>query len=1054
MAIRNRFIVKIEHRNKHGVMIDYTSYAVFPLKFANLLDERLDECYLSLRYMQRKEFKPLARVKIILQNEEYYGFKPNEKVVRHQERTLNFFVANDKAERKPVGGKVWCHDLYLIEPTKLLEMYIVESLTWRNNLGKDYTKNAPNITPVFQDPEDIGLIPFRVEYKTDSINKPYVSPLSPQTSIELTTIRNIDRDLKSGSTTILDNRSNIKIYRNGILIKTITGLDTVDTVTVQSGSYEIIYNLYWQQKNDIGWWGEGVRYNITVVANQYPLKRFTITDIINRLLDLAEPLRLGETPRFKLNAEQATQFEQIYAPEFSMTRNTLRECLQEIGAFIHGEPRLAILDDGTYEIRYDMYGGMKKSVVSRNANVYTDCQAKIEDYCTSLDSSASNLVCQTDWAAGVIFEPNKADYRTVRTETQYTRISDTNMLISTDRPIYQVDKLEVLVPYGRYVAAVDITPYVVESTIYSSQLSSYSEQYPYSKAYGIYYTKGEKDIKGLSFKVENAISSVFEQYAIVNIIQRTCENAGISWTPPSGTNDYPKLAFRVTYLPIFDVRVAQSKSYYREHDKHVALIYNQSANMIESKYYGENLKGMVERLGNPEMGVTYVLGRLTQLPKAGELYDEDHYISAVSVEFLPTHIKCTIGLSKDFNRLSEYIGVDSSKRQWEVSEEQTYDRATLYHEYIVVGDDRQSDDSTLIGSSFMDVVADTFEQKGNKGPYVPLTAVRAWGGTYANPVSVTENGETVSPLPCVELPVLSTALGNSMVFIWNYKDNYSAGSVSTYQTVGQVSGYWQGDYQYTDYYGKMWYYNFDLYAPKPSVNDDYEGLIYKGMSLPGAVMPTERSSYISTGTKPYVYRKDSAEVPQFNMQVEFVTNNKSLIIGSGLASTCALIRGTAPQIDDKPARALLYALPFNVNKFVRSIADIPEMTAGDKALDNPIPFEVNKDATSDRFYLDSSNFTQDNLSYNEITPDGVIPRTYDTAKSWILVTPATSVTETVEDEQGNVIEQTYTTGGEILLASNGEFKVGDNIGQIWFTPVHDLYERGQTDLTNKNKEEV
>ena len=64
--------------------------------------------------------------------------------------------------------------------------------------------------------------------------------------------------------------------------------------------------------------------------------------------------------------------------------------------------------------------------------------ATIDSYCTSIDSSAQNIINQLDYAAGVITEPYVGGYKTVRTETQYTRISDENMIIATDRPIYQI----------------------------------------------------------------------------------------------------------------------------------------------------------------------------------------------------------------------------------------------------------------------------------------------------------------------------------------------------------------------------------------------------------------------------------------------------------------------------------------------------------------------------------------------------------------------------------------------------------------------------------------
>lgn len=1012
MAVENKFSVRIGKKDGSGEMINYTHYAVFPIKFANLLDERLDECYLSMRHMQRQEFKPMTPVEIVFHNRVFFGWDENEKDTYNHDESIRYFVANDRAIESPIGSKHYNHELYLIEMTKYLEMFVVDSLTFTNNLGKDYVRGAQIVAPIlYQD--DKGTAQW-----TPDTPLTYTSPVAPSKELWLVSIYTLYKTQLDKSEGVFFNFSpSLKVYRDGIVVSQTTDINTPINVTFLSGLYTVEYRLGYQMS--IGGattsHEQGADYTFTIVSNQYPLKRLTCTDVINRLLDLSEPLRLGESPRFTLNAEQASIFEEVYAPQFSMTRQTLRECLKEVGKVLHGEPRLRLTDNGAYEIYYDMYGGTKKNAwIGRQANIYKSAINQIETYCSSIDSSAQNLINQTDWAGGVITEPSLKDYRTVRTETQYIRITDANMIISSDRPIYQIQSLHVVVPNGTKSISLDITPYVVESTIYNSQLSSYKPEYPYSKAYGIYYTQGEKNIKGLNFKVENPYDPIFSNYAIVNIIQRAASAAGIAWTPPSEdeggkAGTYPKLAFQITYIPFFDIRVAQTKSYYKGYNKSIALIVNQSANTIESKYFGENLKGTVARLGNPEVSITYTLARWWQIPKAGSLYDDDHYISAVYVEFLPTYIKCTVGLSKDFNRLNEYIGVSSEKRYYEVSERQTYDRSILYHDYIVIGDEEEAD-TNLIGQDFMDAVADTFTQTGN---YKPLTTVTAWGGTYKDPVSITVNGKDASPLPCVQLPVVSTAFGNSMAFMWNYQDNYSAGSVSQYEENGDVSGYWQTDYQYTDYYGKMYYYNFDVFAPaKFNPNDNFEKIIEKGMSLPAGTFPIARSTYLSTKALPYKLRKDSREIPQVNAQIEFVTNRQDLIIGSALASSCGLIRGS-----DSTLKASLYVLDTPINKFTTVLSATPEMSG--KELPDPVQLRI-KRVNNYRFYIESAGFP-------------------NAGKSWVIVTNQTTETQTVEDEYGNISQQTIYKGGELLLAKNGDVNIGDNIGQIYFTPKHLLF---------------
>lgn len=1004
MSVENTFSVKVGG-------ISYTSHAVFPPKLANLLDERLDEGYISLRHIRQRHIAPATRVDLTIHNK----VVQRSNTLYSKDKTLHYIVANDNAVESPVGSNLWNHDIYVIELTKLLEMIVTESLCFTNSLGKNYTSGALKLSPT-NATNNIG----------PEINTPdtYVSPIVPSTVLSLVdmeTLFGADKEYMDQYITPASSLdSYITVTQNGITVFSISS-ETYGTsivqqtrdITLTAGTWTIDYYLTYRTAGGASGfeYTASATYTFIVVSNQYPLKRITCTDVINRLLDLAEPLMQGETPRFKLNAEQAELFDKIYAPQLSMTRQTLRECLQEVGKIVHGEPRLTINDNNEYEIIYDLYGGTKQSVVGKYMNIYKASTYQIEQFCSSIDSSAQNMVNQTDWAAGVIVEPDNYYYKTVRTEQQYVRITDANMIIATDRPIYQLAKeggLKVLVPNGRYVTGVDLTPYVVESTIYNSQLSSYSEEFPYSKAYGIYFTQGEKDIKGLNFKNDDAVDpSVFSNYAIVNIIQRACDAAGISWTPPTD-DDYAELLFQVTYIPYFDVRVAQSKPYYKEFNGSYALIYNQSSNTIESRYYGENLKGVVARLGNPELVITYNLSRLDQLPTAGEMYDDDYYISAVTTEFYPTYIKCMVALSRDFNRLSQFVGISSEKRYYEVSERQTYDRSTLYHEYIIIGDEEQAD-SSLIKEDFMDAVADTFTQTGS---YRPLTRVVAWGGTYDNPTSVVVNGTETSPLPVVQLPVVSVALGNSMCFAWNYADNYSAGPVSQYESIGEVSGYWQTDYQYTDYYGRMYYYNFDIFMPaNTSVNAAYDLMVQEGMELPEGDYPTTRSTYLST-TVPYVYRKDSREIPQYNVQIEYITNRKELIIGSALASSCGLIRGT-----DSTLAAKLYVLDSPINKFTTVLNATPEFAG--KTLPEAVDITITK-STDNRFYITSGSFP-------------------NAGKAWVILTNQTTTSETVEDETGEVTTQTMYKGGELLLACNGDFSEGDDIGNIWFTPRRNPY---------------
>lgn len=1031
--------------------INYTHNVVMPLKWGNFLDEQLDEMIITLSKVKRKVFSPLTPVEVRLKNVLYWGQPTNPNKIWQE--TKQFIIANDNATESPVGKGLYDHELYCIELTKILECIIVDTCTFTNDLGRTYTKNQRQVNPDVEKESSPGSIwqdnrnpvtpsTFVSPLQTGNFYFPSAHTIFPYETIDsayLTYAYYWDQ-------TVLDPNGGQVFYNRYYINNLIEhGEDIGANVNLVSGIYTVIYRYEAVDQTDRAYRVVTATYQFTAVENRNPLKQWTITDVCNRLFAIAEPLRRGEKPRFYLQGidpvtgdvaagSQAEKYEKILAPQFSFTKQTLRECLQQIGGVVHGEPRAKAVKDSSgkyyYEISFDEYGGTVRDGIYTRKYIKETVSQIIESYASHLDTNAENLVNQLDKYAGVIVEPYASGYKTVRTETMYTRITEENMLIATQFPIYSIEKVEVgyIQEDGSNVTPplTDITAYVFESTVYNSQLSSYESEYPYSKAYGLMYTQGEKNITALNFKQEHPIDSSFENYAIVNILRAATGDDSLTI---SGTRDsngyyvgwYPLLAFRVTYTPFYGARVEQSKVNYTDFPYGAGLIYNQSANVIESRYYGENLKGAIARLGNVEISKTYNLARLTQIPKAGTLYNDDYYISAVAVEFLPTYIKCTIGLSKDFNRLSKYIGISSVKRYSEVSQGQALERSTLWREFIVAGDELEADTDGFTRDLMLEVIADTFTQSGTEdGPYKPFSAVYAHGTSYSG-------GGLSGIFGRVILPVISSAFGNSISFSWEYEDNYSAGAVSQYANAGEgstyVSGYFQNSYQYTDYYGRIYYYHFALMqdATAPTSADSQNTI---GKALPGrdGQSITYLPKYLSTinsdegedGSKPIILRKDNREKLQCNVQLDFVTNRKGLIIGSALASYCPAVRGS-----DSKYAAKLYVFQEPLNKFIDHVEGSLDIDFG-----SATAYDITVSAVSDgKFTVTAGNFAV-------------------SGKAWAICTPQTEgETETVEDEEGDVYEQTPVSGGDVLLAQNMDISAGDAFPTIYFTKKREVFNK-------------
>ena len=946
--------------------------AVFPLKTADLLDEQLDEAYLTMVLCKEEHFDMLSRVQIDARTKNAYGQITSEK-------SFNYVIANDRSVLTIKDKKLYKHEIYLIEETKLLEGLVGDSIVFTNTLGNIYTLNAPLSTPKSSE--------SRFPEKTPSTYKAVLEIGTEFTFVPASVIYENQANFDGGKLTVL--------YGGEPIFESIS---FPYTTVLQEGMYVARYESEFEMPAG-GEATKTVEYYFTVIKNRYPLKKWTITDVVQRTLDLIEPHLDGYPNRFTFNEEQAEEYKNVIAPEFAFTKENLRERLQQIGGFIHAEPRLR---NGV--IYFDKYG--MNDYADMYKTPYTGkmvCQ-DINHYATNLDSSVDNLVSQLSWAKGVIMEPFAGGYRSVRTESMNVRITVENMLIQTIFPVYQVEKLTCAYIKDGKLTTCDITPYVFESVDYNSNLSSYDVTYPTSKAYAIYYTQGERNIRGLNFKVPDAISRALQKYAIINILE-AASGENFDWFY---NIDYPTLMFQITYIPIFSTRVTQTKQYIVGMQHPFALPYNQGANMIETSYYGENMKGLIARLGNVEKTLTYMVYNLNRIPKAGQLFDDEYYISAVFTEFMPSYIKVQLTLSKDFNRLSQYINVPSYKRFYEVSERQAFRRETLYTDYLVIGNEVEDDGQALLNpTQFFYYLKAIFTQDVHED--AKITAARVWGkdkgknNLYENPVI---------------MPVLSTAMGTTMNFSFSAEDNYSAGARSIEHNVmsgnDEVTGYWQQYLPYGDYYGRMYWLSFQLVTSMTYTTP--EAYLQAALDFPKdqREIPTIET-VISAVNTPILYRKDSREIMNFTYQASFVTNRKNIVIGSALAAMNPLIKGS-----DRDNAAGLFISPHRINKF-DDFVDVSEMTQ------------------------------QDWTGAEDVTVDGTVMRLGQITasvegKAWAIVySPNQEDTEiTVEDEDGNVTTQKIPVGDRLLIACNMDVYAGQLIILPSISIVHNIFKETMT----------
>ena len=1038
-----KFTARYKDQDQGGKWHDMR--CVFPLNYGDKLDEQLDECYLNTILDTKEEYLPTTEVEIAINDD-------GAEVVK------NYIVASDNAMECPIGSGKYKHELHLIEPTKLMEGIICQSLAFTNTrtelIGRE--KLLPYNKKWVDAPFELIL---NTAFPNFYLNE-YISPVDPG-AFSVLSIKNMaSRIIPTIETSYGDdirlNPYGLTVggvkYDNEMIITTQNGTKVITNVeeapTIQafglfSIEYKIIISVDQAYPSTVISYTYDFVYTFFAYEGHLPLAKWTVWEAAERVLQQAEPrfwvgdgeegIFLPSATRFILDDRQKDWLSKVLTPEFTMTQCTLREQLKLIGSFVHAEPRL-IKREGQWVVTFEPYA--TGNTARSGAYVYKGNSRSINQYCTDIRTTANNIVNRLDYNDGVVVTPNDGGAVTLRTDAVNVRVEDNESSYAlTAQEIYDIPSDIVAVEcaiYNEYGDIVldfqDITAFVVEKMQYESQFSSYnkSDGKPV-KNMAIYYERGQKGLHGLFFKPPNVVSDTLENYSIVRILEAA---SGIPVRDMMSLVDeedklkgnYNRLAFRISYIPIYSALFSHGKQSHVLTDRlfPFSQIYNQSENIIETRYYGENIKGVAARLGNAEQTRTYRLPSLSLVPRIGDTID-GLYVASTDVSVLPFYVKCTVALTRDFNRLSQYVGISSNKRVYEVSESQAYKRDILLKEYILVGDkppEKPSEEQTLADIPlfrFTDSLKSIFIRETE---FSPITAVCAWGGTRKYPVFGNTAGRPV--LPIVLLPVISSAFGNSLLFSWTYKDNYSAGERVDYNSEGDVSGYFQSDVGYCDFFGRMRWYNFFLLDKMPESIDKYKfALSYPSIDggvIPQVVLhgddpdnPTGIGTIIPTQTdisKPYFIDKDSREILCFNFEIEFKASREDLVIGSGMPFYCKLIGERK-----REANAQIISLSRPVQQLQRNVREL---------------------GLSDEDFEESAEFEDGNISLEGDSLKVDHPLMYE-SEYWCIYAKLDKDETQVQDDDGEIGTETTYTGGEIILAGRRTDR------PIYLTPVHDIY---------------
>lgn len=843
-----------------------------PITDGAVLDDTLDEGRIDLCNTTRsRAIRPFQRLKIDCYENGVLA------------KTIQRVVGTAKRVRKRnTTPALYDWSIQTLELTKLLERDFIGSMTATKPLTKVFDIDA-TAYPVISCRKRIDYGEWRDISVDDSI---FVISGIPTFELAYVVPHNFNFD--TSWITVDTSYSNnwvvaptTKVYFKGELVEDGAWIYIADKV----GSYTIRQTATVHETTliDNNEYELTVDWTISTYENQVPKHPFTITSVVERLL-YAGVTRRNEEQKYTLDTAFATKYAEVEAPEFAFTNSTLLDALFQIGGKIHAIPRLVCAEgnDLQYIVTFDELGGNEEVGDKMPQWAYEEQTIDINDYCDTLDSPAQNLVNSSNIDKGCISDFGD-QFITIRTENTQVEISADTMAVRTAMPIKQMVKCEIVYDGTIY----DITPYVYEVAEYNTLSTLYTSTYPYSKGYALCYSIGGDTITGLNNKqtTPTIIQGLDEQYAIINILNAV---SGLSLESATFT-DYINLAFRVTYVPIVTARVTQKRPIKSDTNGNT-LVYNQGANMVETSAFGQKMRGAIARLGLETTRRTYDFDTFANLPEVGQKIDGE-YIAQVDCAYYPTKVRATVLLTPNFNQLSQYVGLDTNYRLYDVSERQTVDRFINYNEIVEVGDNEYSSTDTIMSVDLLKkMTIATIEHLGE------VERVDT-----AMSVSYDQDGNEIEN-SAVLLPVASFPFGQSLAFVCSFVDNYGAGyqAVDKFEIDGKSKRV-QRLVPYADNLGEidklaLYYLNEQAWHNAEQIGDNKQSALY-----PQATDDTrafyETHSPMNTGAYPFVLAKDSSEKIGITYQVHFQANRPSVIIGNGLTENCPLVNN---EIGEKP----------------------------------------------------------------------------------------------------------------------------------------------------------
>ncbi len=658
---------------------------------------------------------------------------------------------------------------------------------------------------------------------------------------------------------------------------------------------------------------------------------------------------------FTITQEVEDELDAIVAPEFSFKDVTLRQALDEVANVLDSITRLTreneIIFDKFNDLLNQIDGVTENYKKQQNINYYSTHISS--DIINPISQTKDNLRESEYYPSKKLWTTLRSEFGRFDFESSFIptpkpiyEISEVKTII--DLKVYNATKQNSTVTLTGEVLdnsdyELDITNNIVEKSIYDTLFekqfqSGYVDEL--TKRNVVFYEYGKKNIQvGKTYGLFN-LSTAYRQMlqnaslrAIKELVNEsnltfestesvTQSNSGGFFSQPTtigvllvvpGSSPVKRYfvlleprgsidnllsftrwrgLFRIKYTPLPpSIRYEVVRDDVTEIDLFTTQTINQKLRIVDLEAFANNMKGRINQLGESQLTLSHKVKNISESWKIGDFTADKFVVTKKEVIVQRDHYIINYELNKNFNKISQFVGIDQEIRQWEIGEAgRTLDRDLNYNEYIeIYADDNGGfnpgdNDTTLENNSLFLSTFDSSTQ------IKPITLA-----TFSSNDLLFEDGSPVT----INLPFYRVSGGDSFGIYFDFVSNAAAqdelrpgdedvsvniiDEILNVLSLGKgIPRYFNVPFKYTDGIGRLDTFNLSLYNEDDFPAFDFENEVETGNSLP-RLNRTFTENPVISGT--FAIKKDNRERIKMTLQYHLVSKNiNEVIVGNKLST--------------------------------------------------------------------------------------------------------------------------------------------------------------------------